>query len=247
MSLRTLSIRSIQIRSGLILAMIIIVALLAFEVFNYSTTEYALSDLLGNLVFAGIRWSTILSIAFCGIDFAGIARLFTPELSAKEPKEAWYLFGAWLLAATMNALLTWWGVSMAIVNNAVRSVTVVDSTTLTHIVPIFVAVMVLVIRILIIGTISMAVGRSVPAETHHSTPAWSGSVQANRPSLNRVSQTARPAASVSNRSYREENDEDSVGSPSHLEPTYTPLMARSNSEIKTGAAEPTVRPGGRKF
>ena len=156
MSLRTASLRSVRVRSGLVLALIIIVALVAFEMFNYSTTEYALSDLLGGLLFANIRWSTILSIAFCGIDFAGIARLFVPETSNKEPKEAWYLFAAWLLAATMNAILTWWGVSMAIVNHTVRSVTFVDSSTLTHVVPVFVAVMVLVIRILIIGTFSIA-------------------------------------------------------------------------------------------
>jgi hypothetical protein len=249
MSLRTLSLKSVQIRSGLILAAIIIVALLAFEIFNYSTTEYALSDLLGSLLFAGVHWSTILSIAFCGIDFAGIARLFTPEVSSKESKEAWYLFGAWLLAATMNALLTWWGVSMAIVNHPVRSVAVVDSSTLTHIVPVFVAVMVLVIRILIIGTISMAVGRSIPAETRRSAPAWSGPAPANRPSLNRVSQSIRPTttSSVPARSFPDESEDESFGSPSRLEPTYTPLMARSTAEIKSGPAEPAARPGGRKF
>src|SRR5512137_2347968 len=96
---------------------LLIVALLAFEIFNYSTTEFALSDILGDLSFAGIRWATLLSIAFCGIDFAGIARLFTPEQGADEPAEVWYLFGAWILAAAMNATLTWWGVSVAIANH----------------------------------------------------------------------------------------------------------------------------------
>jgi hypothetical protein len=40
--------------------------------------------------------------------------MFTPEQGADEPAEVWYLFGAWLLAAAMNAMLTWWGVSVAI-------------------------------------------------------------------------------------------------------------------------------------
>src|SRR5512145_2114568 len=106
-------VRHLRLRRGLIFVAIIFTALLAFEIFNYSTTEYALSDLLGDLRFAGIRWATILAIAFCGIDFAGIARLFTPEEGSNEPNEVWYLFGAWLLAATMNAMLTWWGVSIA--------------------------------------------------------------------------------------------------------------------------------------
>jgi hypothetical protein len=139
-----------------IFAIIILTALLAFEMFNYSTTEYALHDLLGNLVFAGLHWATILSIAFCGIDFAGIARLFTPEKGADEPKEVWYLFGAWLLAATMNAILTWWGVSMAVASHKEASTAIMDPKTLTQVVPVFVALMVWVIRILIIGTISVA-------------------------------------------------------------------------------------------
>jgi hypothetical protein len=124
--------------------------------FNYSTTEFALNDLLGTLKFIEIPWATILSIAFCGIDFAGIARLFTPETGNEEPKEVWYLFGAWLLAATMNAILTWWGVSMAIANHKMSSTAIMDTSTLTKIVPVFVAVMVWVIRILIIGTLSVA-------------------------------------------------------------------------------------------
>jgi hypothetical protein len=148
--------RKIRIRPGLAFAVIILLALLAFEMFNYSTTEFALNDLLGSLKFVGIPWATILSIAFCGIDFAGIARLFTPETGNEEPKEVWYLFGAWLLAATMNAILTWWGVSMAIATHKMTSVAIMDTATLTKIVPVFVAVMVWVIRILIIGTLSVA-------------------------------------------------------------------------------------------
>ncbi|MAT42057.1 MAG: hypothetical protein CL609_06925 [Anaerolineaceae bacterium] len=147
---------NIQIKSGAIYAIIIISALIAFEIFNYSTTDFALRDLLGELKFAGIRWATILSIAFCGIDFAGIARLFTPEQGSDEPKETWFLFGAWLLAATMNAALTWWGISMAIATHTIQSASVIDPEILYTVVPVFVAIMVWVIRILIIGSLSMA-------------------------------------------------------------------------------------------
>lgn len=141
---------------GMLFGVLIIGALLAFEIFNYSTTDFALGDLLGDLTFAGTRWATILAIAFCGIDFAGIARLFTPEQGAEEPREVWYLFGAWLLAATMNAMLTWWGVSIAILSHETLGNAVVDRQTLLKIVPIFVAVMVWLIRVLIIGTFSVA-------------------------------------------------------------------------------------------
>jgi uncharacterized membrane protein len=131
---------------------LIVVALLAFEIFNYSTTEFALKDLLGGLRFVGIPWATILAIAFCGIDFAGLARMFTPESGTDEPREVWYLFGAWMLAAIMNAMLTWWGVSIAISNHETLGNDIVARRTLLQVVPVFVAIMVWLIRVLIIGT-----------------------------------------------------------------------------------------------
>src|SRR5512146_3500368 len=111
------SLRRAISRRGMVFGSILIVALLAFEVFNYSTTQFALADMLGNLESAGLRWSVVLAIAFCGIDFAGIARLFTPQQGRDEPTEVWYLFGAWLLGASFNASLTWWGVSVAIISH----------------------------------------------------------------------------------------------------------------------------------
>ena len=145
-----------KISRGMAFGVLIVGALLAFEIFNFSTTEYSLQDLLGDLSFAGVRWATILSIAFCGIDFAGLARLFTPEQGADEPAEVWYLFGAWLLAATMNALLTWWGVSVAILSHAPSANAVIGREMVIKVVPVFVALMVWLIRILIIGTFSVA-------------------------------------------------------------------------------------------
>lgn len=149
--------KRLPIRRGMTWGLMILGALVAFELFNYSTTEFALKDVLGDLKFLGIGWATILSLAFCGIDFAGIARLFTPEKGRDEPAEVWYLFGAWLLAAAMNAMLTWWGVSVAIVSHTSQAGgIVISNTTLTRVIPIFVAVMVWLIRVLIIGTFSIA-------------------------------------------------------------------------------------------
>ncbi|GJQ37008.1 MAG: hypothetical protein JETCAE01_30180 [Anaerolineaceae bacterium] len=146
-----------QFNRGAAWGAMIIGALLAFEVFNFSTTQYALHDMLGDLTFAGMKWSTILAIAFCGIDFAGIARIFTPEQGRDEPAEVWYLFGAWFLAAGFNATLTWWGVSVAIASNGnIQGTAAMSSETLTKAVPIFVAFMVWLVRLLIIGTFSLA-------------------------------------------------------------------------------------------
>jgi hypothetical protein len=155
-----LSFKKLPIRRGAVFGLILLGALLAFEVFNYSTTDFALTDLLGaNLTFAGVRWATILSLAFCGIDFAGIARLFTPEKGREQPSEVWYLFAAWLMAAMMNATLTWWGVSVAIRNHQTLASGLLPAETLFTSVPVFVAVMVGLIRVMIIGTFSMAGGR----------------------------------------------------------------------------------------
>ncbi len=146
----------LRVNRGLVFGGIIITALVAFEIFNFSTTEFALNDLLGEMRSFGIRWATVLAVAFCGIDFAGLARLFTPEVGRDEPVEVWYLFGAWLLAAAMNAMLTWWGVSIAIASHTIAGDGILDSALLLRGVPIFVAVLVWLIRVLIIGTFAMA-------------------------------------------------------------------------------------------
>ncbi|MEA3326886.1 MAG: hypothetical protein U9R53_06200 [Chloroflexota bacterium] len=148
------SLASLKMRKGILYILIFIFALVAFEVFNFSTTDFALSDLLGDLNFAGVRWATLLTIAFCGIDFAGIARLFAPQSDKEEQRSVWFLFGAWILAATMNAILTWWGVVMAMQSHSILSAGVVDVSFMTRVVPIFIALMVWVIRILLIGTLS---------------------------------------------------------------------------------------------
>lgn len=234
-----------RVQPSLAFVVMIFGALISFEIFNYSTTDHALSDLLGNLKFAGIQWSTILALAFCGIDFAGIARLFTPETGPDEPKEVWYLFGAWLLAATMNAILTWWGVSIAVANHTSQSSAVIDPQTINNVVPIFVAIMVWVIRILIIGTLSLAMDRllhpgaeqrlplqtamSRPGAQQHripvtpqpmSIPASLNSNGMQRPQLNR----ATAAQQRYNRNHEPELEEEFQPAPparnSRPEPTY---------------------------
>lgn len=214
-----------RIRPSLIFGVIIFVALIAFEMFNYSTTEYALRDLLGSLKFAGVTWGTILTIAFCGIDFAGIARLFMPHARGNA-QEVWYLFGAWLLAATMNAALTWWGVSMAIANHAVKSASVISSDTISNIVPVFVAVMVWVIRILIIGSISYAADHLMGVERR---PASSYSPSSRpRPLTN-------PAASFS----PQPNHRTNVVARPVSTPINPPISRAAGLETTPGRPEPT--------
>ncbi len=134
---------------------LLLLALLFFELFNYSTTAFALEDLLGGLAFLGVPWAVWLALAFCGIDFAGLARLFAlPE--DEDEREVWYLFGAWLLAATMNALLTWWGVSVALLQHVPAGTPLLGLDTVRKVVPVFLAVQVWLTRVLLIGSITLA-------------------------------------------------------------------------------------------
>jgi hypothetical protein len=177
-------------KSAVTFGLIIVVALIFFEIFNFSTTHFALKDLLGEQKFIGIPWATFLSIAFCLVDFAGISRMFTPEQGNEEPREVWYLFGAWMLAATMNAVLTWWGVSMAITSHSVASSAFIEPGKIIKVVPIFVAILVWVIRVLVIGSIS-ALGDHL---------LWNASPARARSS--QQTQSPRVAASTGGRSIR---------------------------------------------
>lgn len=164
------SFTSLKSQKGLLYIVVIVMALMAFEVFNFGTTDYALTDLLGSLEIFGIRWATLLSIAFCAIDFTGIAKLFSPQTEKKENGSGWYMFSAWILAATMNAILTWWGVVMAMENHSVLSTAILDASFVGKAFPIFIALMVWVIRILLIGSLSKHEDR-LSKETGETGPA----------------------------------------------------------------------------
>jgi hypothetical protein len=219
--------RDVSIKRGAIFGGILLSALFAFEVFNFGTTAFALNDVLGDLAFAGMRWSTVLAIAFCGIDFAGIARIFTPEQGRDEPAEVYYLFAAWVLAAAFNATLTWWEISVAILNHNAAGGTLIGQDMLTRIVPVFVAVMVWLIRLLLIGTFSIAGDRLFTLADAHipmrSQPSYTPPV---RTSSLPATQYARPAPKPTA----------TYNNPvpySHPEPTYHPVgmtaMPRNNN------------------
>ena len=233
--------RGHRFNRGAAWGLMIIGALLAFEIFNFSTTQFALRDVLGDLTFAGMRWASILAIAFCGIDFAGIARIFTPEQGADEPKEIYYLFGAWFLAAAFNAMLTWWGVSVAIVNHNSQSAgAVISNETMTKVVPIFVAVMILLIRVLIIGTFSLAGDRLFTTDEHRSynnpRPAQQQTYRpASQPVLRPASSLYRPAQSVQNQNTFRPAPKPPVQQTSFMrpEPTYHPVSNNGQSNDRS--------------
>jgi len=230
--------RGKKLTRGATWGMMILGALLAFEIFNFSTTQFALLDVLGNLTFAGMRWATVLAIAFCGIDFAGIARIFTPQQGSDEPAEVWYLFGAWLLAAAMNASLTWWGVSVAIVSHSSASGdAVISGSTMTKVVPIFVAGMILLIRVLLIGTFSIAGDRlfSTDQNRAYNNAPRPAQQQTYRPAASQQP-VLRPASSI-NRPVQQQNMYRPAPKPAQQtsfatrqEPTYHNFNGQNNND-----------------
>jgi hypothetical protein len=82
-------------------------------------------------------------------------RLFTADRGREIPKEVWYLMGAWLLGATMNAMMTWWAITLTLLNHNFGN-EVLSRDQLLYAVPIFVAVLVWLTRILFIGAFTVA-------------------------------------------------------------------------------------------
>ncbi len=152
--------QNLKFRTGALYMGMIIAALGAFEVFNFSSTNFALHNIFGSQTSGGVSWSTLLALAFCGMDFAGIARLLGPQ-EEQEGRSGWYLLGAWVLAAAMNAGLTWWGISVAMYNQPVEYALIISPLTFVTVVPVLVALMVWVIRILIIGTLVTSINRAL--------------------------------------------------------------------------------------
>jgi hypothetical protein len=222
-----------HLQRGLIFGAIIMAALFAFEAFNYGTTHYALSDLLGDLSFAGLQWATILAIAFCGIDFAGIARLFAPE-TGRGRHDSWFLFGAWMLAATMNAMLTWWGVSLAILNHQSSGTAVIEREALLRIVPVFVAIMVWLIRILMIGTFSISGDRLFVVNSNRARSPQRLSTPAQPASARPVSYNNLPATN----SARINSAPPSAARPA----SYNPATAKNTSPAASKARTFTNAP-----
>jgi hypothetical protein len=214
--------RGTALKRGFIFGAIIFCALMAFEIFNYSSTSFALQDILGDLAFGPLKWSTILAFAFCGIDFAGIARIFTPEKGRDEPAEVWYLFGAWFLAAAFNATLTWWGVSVAMLKHTAEGGVLLGAETMTKLVPIFVAAMVLLIRVLLINTFSIAGERlfSMADERdvqYQSKPVYRPNESMRTPSTNYPRPAPKPNPVNSSQ-------------PAYNEPSYHPIGMSAQSQ-----------------
>jgi hypothetical protein len=123
----------------------------------------------------------------------------------------------------MNALLTWWGVSIAIVNHETLGNAVIARQTLLKVVPIFVAVMIWLLRVLIIGLFSVAGDRYFGKDQ----------LRVEFASSTRKAPVSSRKAPVSSRNkpapgYRP-SPKPAVRAP-HREPSYQPLSAQGRDQ-----------------
>lgn len=225
---------SVRAQRGLLVGVILFVALIAFEIFNFDTTQFALQNLLGNVTFLGLQWATILAIAFCAIDFAGLNRLFSPEGGAKEQKEVWFLMGAWLLGATMNAVMTWWAVSVTLLNNDFGN-EVLNRQQLLRYVPIFVAVLVWLTRILFIGSLTIAGDTLFGGTRKRVRPSRSQSTQ---PATSRASASRSATPSRINAVPKQA----SRPAPEQTKSVLTSAVGGSSGQISTRTSRVRQRP-----
>lgn len=218
---------------------ILFIALIAFEIFNFDTTRYALDNLLGGVTFGRLSWSAILAVAFCSIDFAGLARLFTPEKGADEPVQVWYLTGAWLLGATMNAVMTWWAISLTLLNHPLGNEVLGREQLLTF-VPIFVAALVWVTRILFIGSIAVAGDHLLHSDkpATRSRSRTQAKPRTRSASTTRSSNVRRPAAGRAP-AFSANNRRPASGA-SFSNPA-NPVQTGSTRPAPTGNASPTLK------
>ena len=149
-----------------VIGLILTIALIGFELFNFDTTRFALSHLMGGRRFLGLEWAAVLALAFGSLDFAGLVRVFTPEQSLKdEPTEIWWMTGAWLLGASLNALMTWYAMVLLIAPLGVE----IGATLFTHeqvllYAPPVIALLVWLTRISLISSVALALERlAVPS------------------------------------------------------------------------------------
>ena len=134
-------------------------ALALFEIFNFDTSRFGLESLLGLKEFFHVSWASILAVAFCAIDSLSLVSFFGPE-AEKDEYKGWLLLGAWGVGATLNACLTWWAMSITMLAVPLGNEVLSREDILLY-APAGLAVLVLITRIALIGTLAFSeVGNS---------------------------------------------------------------------------------------
>ncbi len=218
--------RPVSLPRGALWLLILLSALAAFELFNFATTEYALGTFFGGQSALGaVRWATILAVAFCGIDLAGLSRLSTRGSAWRHAsKEDWLLTAAWFFGALMNAAMTWWAVAATLAANPGLGNELVTRQQILQIVPLAVAGLVWLTRVTLIGSIAGG-----------SDHLLSGSPRRDMHAGATISGTARSLEAARS------------GNPSLPRPVENPAHASSARASSVRSTTPLSRPAGDRY
>ncbi len=138
---------------------ILLVGLLAFEAFNVITT----ADALKAIVPLGV--GTILAIAFCATDIAGLVRVMTPaKTMQEEPKVVKALFGVWFSVAIINAFLTWFSLQSYFDVTAIKVPVVMNNV--KFIIPVILSIVIFMIHFVIVYSLGVFLERSEAFRTN---------------------------------------------------------------------------------
>ena len=160
-------------RKTAVIATIITLAVIGFELFNFDTTRFALAAVMRGHTFAGLGWATVLALAFCSLDLAGLVRVFTLEPAAKQTSlELWLMTAAWLLGATLNAAMTWYAMALLIAPlGADIGAALFSHAQMLHAAPLLIATLVWLTRILLISSVTLTLERFMQNQAAATTTA----------------------------------------------------------------------------
>ena len=131
--------------------------LVVFEIFSYGSSYESLMMLLG------IRsWAMLLAFCFAAVDFAGLAKLYRPDLRDLRQPQA-LLFIAWLISACADTGLTYLIVSSDMLNNQnsiMLQQGVISEFTWTVIIPVSISVLVWLMQVFLVVRLSVSVNEN---------------------------------------------------------------------------------------
>lgn len=132
---------------------LIFICLVVFEIFSYGSSYEALMTMFGIH-----EWAALLAFCFSAVDFAGLAKLYSPDLRNLRDPQA-LLFAAWLLSAFADTGLTYVVVSNQLLSNT-TNIMVTSGTVPIAVwakwIPALFSVLVWLIQVLLVARLSVS-------------------------------------------------------------------------------------------
>lgn len=144
----------------LVVGGIIFLSALAFEVINIATNVAGFESFFGGIKFLGISWAIWATIAFEAADVGCLCYSWDRKFDFRTHPEAGFALTAHFFAGFADAGLSYFAFMMAIGNSVSQMANVVGEKAILTWAPVFLALMIWVIRTLLMGTI-VTQGRNI--------------------------------------------------------------------------------------